>query len=43
MVRIDKRTVQALKVLAARNKRSLTAEVAHILETHIDVQEAWPD
>ena len=42
-VRIEPRTYIALGELAIKNRRSITAEINHILETHITVQEAWPD
>ena len=42
MVRIEDATYRALETLAAKNRRSVTAELALILELHIEVQEGWP-
>lgn len=43
MVRIDDRTYRALEALAAKQRRSVASLIALILDTHLDVQEAWPD
>jgi len=43
LVRIDDATYRALERMAKKNRRSVAAEIALILETHIDVQEGWPE
>lgn len=42
-VRIEPDLYEAIRALAAKNKRSVAKEIELILETHVTVQEAWPE
>lgn len=42
-IRLEPELWRALEGLAKKDRRSVNNLIAHVLATHCDVQEAWPE